>query len=328
MNTKVLVVEDDLEINELLGEYLALEHIGYVQATTGAAGVHIATAQHPDAVILDLMLPDMNGFDVARALSMHRATYDIPIVILSCMCQDCDREKGYSSGALFYMTKPFLPDDLLATVGNALEWRAMLQTRVPQGEIWLGCSPEPMVCARGLNQMMADLFARTELSDEVVGQIREAMEMLGQWAAEWQGQHKDGSRVKVTYRIVPGNDGNEGTVEWELSEEVPGLLAESFFKTRAAESRFANGLMGWGASLAGKAPPQVPVATPARWVQLLAKTGAGRFEKDATARTVRFSRSAANVLNAAPESNGPVPVVEMQGSRVMVRGRDEAMAGS
>src|ERR1051325_191048 len=140
MNTKVLVVEDDLEINELLGEYLALEHIGYVQATTGAAGVHVANAQHPDAIILDLMLPDMNGFDVARALALHRATYDIPIVILSCMCQDCDREKGYANGALFYMTKPFLPDDLLATVSHALEWRATLKTRIPRGEITVGRS--------------------------------------------------------------------------------------------------------------------------------------------------------------------------------------------
>jgi CheY-like chemotaxis protein len=326
MHTKVLVVEDDLEINELLGEYLALEHIGYVQATTGAAGVHIASAQHPDAVILDLMLPDMNGFDVARMISMHRATYDIPIIILSCMCQDCDREKGYSSGAMFYMTKPFLPDALLEKVGEALEWKAVLRTRVPQGEVLLGAG-DTMACSRGLNQMMADLFARTELSDEVVGQIREAMEMVGQWSVEWQGQHKDAGAVKVAYRITAG-DGHDGTVEWELSEAKPGLLAEAFFKTRAAEGRFGSGLIGWGASLAGKEKPApVPVATPARWLQVLAKTGAGRFEKDIQGNTVRFSRPTANVLNAAP-ADGPVPVVEVQGTRVVGREKkDEALAG-
>src|SRR4051812_26874642 len=68
VNTKVLVVEDDLEINELIGEYLALENIKYLQATTGQEGIHQAIATHPDAIILDLMLPDVDGFEVARAL--------------------------------------------------------------------------------------------------------------------------------------------------------------------------------------------------------------------------------------------------------------------
>ena len=59
MSTTVLVVEDDLEINELLGEYLSLENIKYLQATTGQAGIHQAASTHPDAMILDLMLPDI-----------------------------------------------------------------------------------------------------------------------------------------------------------------------------------------------------------------------------------------------------------------------------
>src|SRR4051794_31753877 len=127
MSTTVLVVEDDIEINELLGEYLGLENIRYLQATTGQGGIHQAIEQHPDAIILDLMLPDIDGFEVARTLTTHRATYDIPIVILSCMCQECDREKGFQAGALFYMNKPFLPDDLLTTLRRALEWKENLK---------------------------------------------------------------------------------------------------------------------------------------------------------------------------------------------------------
>ena len=123
MATTILVVEDDLEINELIGEYLALESIRYLKATNGTQGLAMAAAEHPDAVILDLMLPDIDGFEVARNLSQHRATHDIPIIVLSCMCQACDREKGYASGALNFMNKPFLPDDLLAAVRGALAWR-------------------------------------------------------------------------------------------------------------------------------------------------------------------------------------------------------------
>src|SRR5438045_3005881 len=102
MSTTVLVVEDDHEINELMGEYLGLEGINYLQALTGQAGIHLAGAQHPDAIILDLMLPDIDGFEVARAITSKRATFDIPIIVLSCMCQECDREKAVSAGALFF----------------------------------------------------------------------------------------------------------------------------------------------------------------------------------------------------------------------------------
>ncbi len=165
MDTKVLVVEDDLEINELVGEYLALENITYVQATTGQGGIHQAVTQHPDAMILDLMLPDIDGFEVARSLTTKRATFDIPIVILSCMCQAGDKEKGFASGALFYMNKPFLPDDLLATLRKALEWKRGLRDRVPEGSIVLGSGsscPAELLCAKGINQMVADIFARTD----------------------------------------------------------------------------------------------------------------------------------------------------------------------
>lgn len=335
MDSKVLVIEDDLEINELLGEYLALEHIDYVQAATGAAGLRVAAAQHPDAVILDLMLPDMNGFDVARKLSTHRATFDIPVVILSCMCQDCDKEKGYANGALFYMTKPFLPDKLLETVANALGWKSLLKTRVPRGEVLLGRSAAPMECSRALNQMIADLFARTELSDEAVGQIREAMEMLDGWAREWQAQHKDAPALKVAYQITDAVDGADaaGTVEWVLSEETPGLLADAFFKARPAEGRFSGGLTGGlkglGATLTGRAsatPSAVPL--PERWRQVLSMTGAGRFEKDPLSRTVRLSRPTANMLNVEPSSTGSVPMVEMERDRAVSRERDGALAGS
>ena len=69
MSTNVLVVEDDPEISELIGEYLALENIQPIAALNGKAGISMATDQHPDAIILDLMLPDIDGYQVARTLS-------------------------------------------------------------------------------------------------------------------------------------------------------------------------------------------------------------------------------------------------------------------
>ena len=339
MTTQVLVVEDDLEINELIGEYLALENISYLQATTGQAGIHQAIASHPDAVILDLMLPDIDGFEVARTLSTHRATYDIPIIILSCMCQDCDRENGYSAGALFYMNKPFLPDDLLDTVAHALEWKAALHTRVPVGEVQLSC-PELSACSKSINQMIADLFARTDLSDAAVAQIREAIDTLSQWARQWNAQHPQASHLKLDYRITPSTLGTAlpgsaasasgpASIEWELTEDVPGLLADAFFRPAPAASGgiTGGGLIGWGAStLVSK--PLAPIAPPAQWLQVLAKTGAARFEKNSKNNVVRFSRNAGpvNALYTANSTNAVVPVVEIDGIRTPNRLRAEALA--
>ncbi|MGN6367280.1 MAG: response regulator transcription factor [Phycisphaerae bacterium] len=320
MSTTVLVVEDDLEINELLGEYLSLENIKYLQATTGQSGIHQAASTHPDAMILDLMLPDINGFEVAKSLSTKRATYDIPIVILSCMCQECDKQRGFASGALYYMNKPFLPDDLLNTLKQALEWKESLRSRAPEGTVTLGGS-EALVCAQGINQMVADIFSRTDLADATVGQIREAVETLAGWAGEWNQDHKTQIQVLLEYRIQPGSgsSGAPATIEWRISESEPGMLADAFFKPAKEASA---GLLGWGTgSLLVK--PIAPIAPPSKWLQVLAKTGAARFEKDSKSNTVRFTRN-----GGSPAGNGDavVPVVEIDGNRFPTRLRDEALA--
>jgi len=325
MGTTVLVVEDDLEINELLGEYLSLENIKYLQATTGGEAIHQAATQHPDAMILDLMLPDVHGFEVAKSLTTKRATFDIPVIILSCMCHGEDKERGVASGALYYMNKPFLPDDLLSTLRQALDWKQSLRSRTPAGTITLG-TKEALVCGRGINQMIADIFVRTDLSDAVVGQIREAVETLGQWAARWNKEQGSAIEVELEYRIVPGVDGTQApTIEWKLSENAPGMLAAAFFRPGAAAAQVANGgLLGWGSGTL-LVKPLEPIAVPAQWLQVLAKTGAARFEKDSKTHTVRFARSGV-ALDERMANATAVPVVEIDGNRYPTRLRDEALA--
>jgi CheY-like chemotaxis protein len=333
MTTKVLVVEDDQEINELLGEYLALENIQYLSATTGKEAIHLALTHHPDAIILDLMLPDVDGFEVARRLSTQRSTFDIPIVILSCMCQDCDKQKGYASGALFYMNKPFMPDDLLATLRSALDWRDSLTQRPPSGTLLLG-DADPSPCSQALHQMIADLFARTDLSDAAISRIRETVETLNSWTVLWNRDHTPNTQLRMDYKVDGRADANTHTnghsnpagngravagVEWTLSESQPGILADAFFTPHTAPA----GILGWGAgTLVTK--PLAPIAPPAKWLEVLAKTGAATFEKDSKAHTVRFARPAGADGSAA---SGPsVPVVEIDGTRYPTRLRDEALA--
>jgi hypothetical protein len=107
---------------------------------------------------------------------------------------------------------------------------------------------------------------------------------------------------------------------WTVSESEPALLAAAFFRVPPAGQ--AAGINGWGTgSLMVK--PIAPIAPPAEWLQVLAKTGAARFEKDSKGRTVRFSRAGSIPAGTV----GEVPVVEIDGNRYPTRLRGEALAG-
>ena len=116
----VLVVEDDPDLNELVGAYAQLSGFGYRAAATGASALSEAKAHPPALVLLDLMLPDMEGFDVCRRLKSEPATAHVPVVFLTCMDKEECRARGMACGAAAFLTKPFDPERLM----NALRLHA------------------------------------------------------------------------------------------------------------------------------------------------------------------------------------------------------------
>ena len=112
----VLVVEDDREINELVGAYVQIAGYDYAQALTGSQAVSMAISTHPALIVLDVMLPDFDGYEVARRLKADHETRRIPIVMLTALDRDEYRQRGKSAGAVGYLTKPFDPDQLLAEI--------------------------------------------------------------------------------------------------------------------------------------------------------------------------------------------------------------------
>src|SRR5437870_4829037 len=107
----VLVVEDDREINELIGAYVQLAGFHYVSALDGSQALSQLRSHSPRAIILDLMLPDVNGWEVCRWLKSHRDTLDIPVIILTALDSDEARREGHRCGVAEYLTKPFNPDE-------------------------------------------------------------------------------------------------------------------------------------------------------------------------------------------------------------------------
>lgn len=109
---RVLICDDDPVILRLLEVNLELEGFEVLTGNNGAEGVEIATREVPDLVILDIMMPRMDGYEACRQIKEHEATKHIPVVFLSAKAQASDIEKGKSFGVDEYLTKPFDPTDL------------------------------------------------------------------------------------------------------------------------------------------------------------------------------------------------------------------------
>lgn len=112
----VLVVEDDPEINELLGAYAQICGFSYRRALNGGEAIAAATQDAPALVVLDVMLPDMSGFDICTRLRQAEPTRQTPIIMLTALDTPECRMKGKQCGATEYLTKPFDPEQLMAAM--------------------------------------------------------------------------------------------------------------------------------------------------------------------------------------------------------------------
>ncbi len=120
MAERILIIDDDARLSAMVADYLAGAGFTVERRLTALDGLDAAARGTPDAVILDLMLPDLDGFEVCRRL---RAGSDVPILMLTARGEDTDRIVGLELGADDYLAKPFNPRELLARI------RAILRRR-------------------------------------------------------------------------------------------------------------------------------------------------------------------------------------------------------
>jgi DNA-binding response OmpR family regulator len=117
MSTTILIVDDEKRMVSLLQSYLSQEGYRVVTAYNGREALETAHAEKPDLVILDIMMPEMNGYEFMRA---HRTETETPIIMLTAKVEDDDKVFGLELGADDYVTKPFKPRELMARVRNIL----------------------------------------------------------------------------------------------------------------------------------------------------------------------------------------------------------------
>jgi len=115
---KILLVEDEPEFRLALRTRLEANGYDIIEAEDGATGLNTARHQNPNLIILDVMLPKMDGFKVARLLKFDVKYKHIPLVMLTVMSQASDRKMGQAVGADAYLTKPYQPQELLDTIST------------------------------------------------------------------------------------------------------------------------------------------------------------------------------------------------------------------
>ena len=121
---KVLVIEDDPSLRLLWRVGLEVHGMRVIEACDGVKGLELARREQPDVITLDVMLPRLDGWSVARQLRQDARTRDIPIVFLTARADQCDRQRGLELGAVEYITVPINPTELPQTIEAVLERRS------------------------------------------------------------------------------------------------------------------------------------------------------------------------------------------------------------
>ncbi len=119
--TTILVVEDDQDIRFLMAE--TVSDLGYdvLEAADGGTGFRRAIEEHPDVILLDVMMPVMDGFQVLAKLKEHAETHPMPVIMVSARGQEQDIMRAMRGGAWGFVIKPWNQDDLESKINNAVE---------------------------------------------------------------------------------------------------------------------------------------------------------------------------------------------------------------
>ena len=121
MAQTILIIDDDIDTLKLVGIMLERKGFRILASTTGEKGLQLANKEHPDLVLLDVMIPDINGYEIARSIRTNPATENTPIIMFTARSQVDDKVEGLEAGADAYITKPARPRELFAQVNSVLK---------------------------------------------------------------------------------------------------------------------------------------------------------------------------------------------------------------
>lgn len=195
-----LIVEDHPDQAKMVAQVLRLRDYHPIIADNGQTGLRLVREHRPDVVVLDLMLPDINGFEVCRHLRSDRETMLTPVVMLTALGDAENRMRGFRVGANAYVTKPYGIDELVEAIAAARAWRSLMEQNNIQGEIHVELDSE-ILLLQDLNDFLLLLCRETPFANDQVLQLRQAVLEMAQNAIEWGNRHQSDRLVNITYRV-------------------------------------------------------------------------------------------------------------------------------
>ena len=147
----ILIVDDTAHVRQLLAAMLKTRGYDVQAAESGAHALKAVRDLSPDLILLDIMMPEMDGYEVCKRLKDDPQTRDIPVIFISALEQTDDKVKAFSAGAVDYVSKPFQIKEVIARVGAQLSLRSMQkqlqaaseELAVPLPKRWPGTSKRP-----------------------------------------------------------------------------------------------------------------------------------------------------------------------------------------
>lgn len=194
-----LIVEDDCDQAELASRLVRFRGFDPVVVGSGASAAALTREILPDVVLLDLMLPDVDGFEVCRRIRTDPTTARTPIVMLTALSGAEDRARGFRVGANEYLTKPYGIHDLARAIDAARAWRADLDRNQVVGEVHVELDSVPATL-EAVNEFVTGLCRDTPFTPDQVMQVRQLIMELGQNAIEWGNRMSPEKRVDIIYR--------------------------------------------------------------------------------------------------------------------------------
>jgi CheY-like chemotaxis protein len=132
MAEKILVVDDNEDVTRITTKVLSSRGYDVLAASSGVRALELARREHPDCILLDVMMPEMSGLDVLGELKKSPDTARIPVILITARIRDEDVLEGYKEGADYYITKPFSTDQLIYGVRLVLGQAGATETRAPE----------------------------------------------------------------------------------------------------------------------------------------------------------------------------------------------------
>ncbi|MEN8445718.1 MAG: response regulator [Cyanobacteria bacterium J06555_13] len=178
--TKILVIEDELEIRANLLELLTLEGYDVIGADNGVTGLVGALEQSPDLILCDVMMPELNGYDVLSALRQEPSTAVVPFIFLTALADKGDMRQGMNLGADDYITKPFSCSDVIIAIKSRLEKQNVVEEHhSKEHRKAVDVQQRVQQFRNELNSEQAALFAemRTQLK-ESLGKLSQTNQIL------------------------------------------------------------------------------------------------------------------------------------------------------